>query len=59
MSTGKFVWCFQVRDKDEDSDPEKKHILKLAALAFDKSGSLYACMTAKGQVVVIQSVTKT
>ena len=53
-STGKFVQCFQVCDKD--SDPENKYIHgfpKLRALAIDKSGNLYACMTPKGQVVIL------
>ena len=52
-STRKFVWCFEVCDKDEDSDTEKKHTPKLTALAFDKSGKFYDCMPAKGQVVIL------
>ena len=52
-STGKFIHCFQTLDEDEGSDREAKGPLpKVAGLAIDKSGNLYACNLEKGQVVI-------
>ena len=52
-STGKFIHCFQTWDEDEGSDSVAEGpIYKVTGLAIDKSGNLYACNPAKGEVVI-------
>ena len=47
-SKGKFVRYFHVRGEEEDLED----LPKLYGLAIDKSGNLYACKPASGQVVI-------
>ena len=47
-SKGKFVRYFHVRGKEE----KLEKVAKLCGLAIDKSGNLYVCKPASGQVVI-------
>ena len=48
-SKGKFVRYFHVPAEEE----KLKNLYELCGLAIDKSGNLYACNPADGQVVIV------